>query len=263
MTERTHQGARDEGVGSLAWARQTGGRLGQGERARQLGRGIIDQMLALPPRLAAALGVGRSTLVRLDPARIRIPDSTVARDAAERCRSLPAPLAAHSERTYLWGAMLAARDRFSFDEEVAYVACLLHDAGLPQAVDQQIKECFTLASATHAERCTSAAGWPEARCRSVMEAITLHLNTAVPLERGPEARLLNAGAALDVVGLRAWQISRASQEAVLAKHPRQDFKQHFGGRMASHARSAPGCRTHALCRYGAFLTLIGLAPFES
>src|SRR5579872_5864505 len=62
---------------------------------------------------------------------IRIPDSELARDARELALELsPDFLLAHVDRTYVFGALATARAGLAVDEEIAYVAAILHDLGL-------------------------------------------------------------------------------------------------------------------------------------
>jgi hypothetical protein len=142
----------------------------------------------------------------------------------------------------------------SFDHELFYIAALLHDAGLPDSADG---ECFTLRSAACAERLSL----PPVRRSTVAEAITMHLNPSVPPERGAAAHLLSAGAALDVAGLRLWDVDRQTRTAVLERHPRLDFKPRISAALREHATRAPGCRAHTLLRAG-FARAIRAAPFE-
>src|SRR5579871_3324847 len=118
-------------VGTLEWAQATGGRLSRRELVRQLSRGIAGQLAAWSARALAGIGLSRSGASVADLEAVTLPDSPAARDAAQRCAQLSPSLIAHSHRTYLWGALLAARDRLTYDPELLYVACLLHDTGLP------------------------------------------------------------------------------------------------------------------------------------
>src|SRR6185295_1096421 len=120
-------------IGALAWARRTGGRLSAGDR------------------LAFALGAIRELRRQVEMAlgEIALPETPAARAAAELCRGASSPaLAGHCERTYLWGALLGARDGIAFDSELLYVACLLHDLGLTgRFAPQGTTACFALAGA--------------------------------------------------------------------------------------------------------------------
>lgn len=245
-------------VGTLDWLDRTRGRLTRREELELLALGVRSQAALL----ARWLGRRGERLARLDPAEVRIPDSAAAREAEEACRELSPALAQHSHRCYLWGALLAAGDGIAFDEEVLYVASLLHDTGMPVAAREGHDNCFTLDSVAVA-RGLRAALEPPARARAASEAIALHLNPAVPLERGPEAHLLNAAAALDVTGIRYWEVPSAAKAAVLSRHPRHGFKAEWDGLCQRHMRAMPRGRVRWLYRYGAFGLLLRHAPFAS
>ena len=243
-------------VGTLEWTRRTGGRLSRREQAAQVAELVRGQLAAIPPRAAAAAGLRRDRIARLDPRDVPVPDTAAAREAEVMCEEAqPAFIAGHARRTYLWGALLAAGDGLDFDAELLYVAALVHDVGIAEST---AAPCFTLRSADAAGR----VGLPPERERRVAEAITLHMNAAVPAARhGAEAHLVNAGAALDVVGLRHWELHRSTLDAVLELHPRLDFTRRWDALVRDHARRAPGCRTHLLVRAGIGVAM-RLGPFD-
>jgi hypothetical protein len=121
--------------------------------------------------------------------------------------------------------------------------------------------CFTLKGAAYAEAHGAAAGWQTARCAAAAEAITLHINPAVPLERGPEAHLMHDGVLLDAVGLRAWEIRKDAIERVRTRHPRLRFSQEGGRLLGAQARAIPGCRIAAAFNAGFGLAL-KLGPWQ-
>lgn len=73
--------------------------------------------------------------------------------------------------------------------------------------------------------------------------------------------LLSAGAALDVIGLRAWDIPPSAIAAVIAQHPRSGFKREFA-RVYREAARVPRGRAQFLHRYAAFGFAIRVAPFR-
>jgi hypothetical protein len=68
-------------------------------------------------------------LARVDIDKVRFPDSAIARRAEDLVAELCTPaLGQHCcYRTYLWGSLLAQHDQLAVDEELFYVASLLHD----------------------------------------------------------------------------------------------------------------------------------------
>jgi HD superfamily phosphodiesterase len=70
-----------------------------------------------------------------DVLRIRS-DSSLAREAEDLLRSVAPPfLVNHSFRSHFFAVGLADRDGVRFDEELLYVAALLHDIGLVEEFD--------------------------------------------------------------------------------------------------------------------------------
>ena len=246
-------------IGSVAWLERTRGRLSRRDQLELTALGVRSQAVLLARRLRRSGGRGFG---RLDPRDVRIPDGAAARKAEEVCGSLPPSGANHSHRCYLWGAILAARDGIAFDEEILYVSALLHDVGMPVAAAEGHDCCFTLDSVL-AVRALQAPLEPQARRRAVEEAIALHLNPAVAPERGAEAHLMNAAAALDVLGMRLWEIEPDAKAAVIARHPRLEFKAEWDGLCRAHIRAMPRGRVGWLYRYAAFGLQLRRAPFDS
>lgn len=242
-------------VGSLTWAESTGGRLSNAEAVRFLMNGMRTQMAQMPSRVATALRLNDGPK-QFDLDAIPVPDSAAAREAAERCAELPDYLAAHSHRTYLWGMMLAQIDGTTPDPEIAWVASLTHDAGIEPAVENGDTTCFTLRSAEVAKQVGEDAGWPVERTRLAGHAVTMHFNMHVAKDEPPEARLVNAGAGLDVASARRWLIDKETVAAVLARHPRHGFEDHFAELLDQHMRKAPRTRCGVVCRYGGFKTYV-------
>ena len=68
-------------IGTLAWAERTGGILSRRERISLLGDAIRLQMRILPAQTRALLGRTNSRTFSVDPDRLRVPDTTIAREA--------------------------------------------------------------------------------------------------------------------------------------------------------------------------------------
>jgi hypothetical protein len=248
----------------MAWAEETGGRLRPRERLALLAGAVALQIRILPAQLRWRLGLGRGPTLALDPAAIRLPDSAAARSAEEHCREVSPPyLVNHCLRAYLWGRLLAAGSGFAADEELLYVACLLHDLGLTPryAAAPGDAPCFAVRGARAARDLTALAEWAPPRREALAEAIALHLNTSVGLEHGPEAHLLNAATALDTTGLRSWEIPPQAIAAVLARLPRLDLKRELWGVWKAEADLHPACRGFFLNRWLQFGSRVRSAPF--
>jgi hypothetical protein len=81
-------------------------------------------------------------------------------------------------------------------------------------------------------------------------------------DAGAVAYLLSAGAGVDVVGIRTWQLPAAILTATVRDHPRDGFKKYFAQAWAGEAARVPQGRARFLRRYGAFSAAIALAPFD-
>jgi hypothetical protein len=247
-------------LGTYSWVDRTGGRLTGAER-RSL----------LPPlaRTHAVNAVGRlSTLARLntgqraqvDPAQLVPPSSALTRAAvAQAQRRLSPALLNHSYRTFAFGAAVGALEGVTVDRELLFAAALLHDTGLPTS---EPNADFTRSSARIAQDVAEEVGLSPAATETMRTAITLHYSPRVTPAHGPVAYLLAAGAGVDVVGLRSWQLPTNILASVLEQHPRLGFKGEFAAAFRAEAARVPRGRAQFLRRYGAFDLAIKLAPFR-
>lgn len=249
-------------IGTLAWTRRTNGLLTRPERLRYVAAAVREQARVAAPLLAYRLGRGARRQASIDDDGLRIPDSQVARNAVEACISVqPRMIIEHNYRSFVYARALASLAGIGHDEELLFVATMFHDAGALEPDRANGGRCFTLKGAADAESHGAAAGWQSARCAAAAEAITLHINPAVPLERGPEAHLMHDGVLLDAVGLRAWEIRKDAIERVRARHPRLRFSQDGGRLLGAQARAIPGCRIAAAFNAGFGLAL-KLGPWQ-
>jgi hypothetical protein len=106
----------------------------------------------------------------------------------------------HSMRTYLYGRFLGERrglqpDR-DYDDELLFLGCVLHDAGLsPEGNGDQP---FDVDGADLAARFLTEQGLPSERVEVVWDAIALHLCFEVATRKRPEIALVTAGAGFDL-----------------------------------------------------------------
>jgi len=202
----------------------------------------------------------------IDIDSLRIPDSALCIGASELLASVSEPwLVNHCLRTYLWAAIVGTKERRTFDEELLFVASLLHDLGLTNAgskLSATTAECFAVEGAFAAEEFLEKQGVDESRRKLVTEAISMHLNVRVPLGYGVEAHLLHEGAALDVVGSRFDEVNEATRNQVLVKHPRLEMKSGLVALLKQQSITRPYSRIGFLCSHG-FISMIRHAPFAS
>lgn len=194
-------------------------------------------------------------------AGVRVPDSRAAREAESACREAAGwVLYAHSARSYVFAALLGARERARFDEEALYVGCLLHDIGLTPGHADPVR-AFEHVSADYASDFTSGLAWPHERTANVHRAIVLHMAREISASEAVEVRLLEAGVACDVTG-RGWDaLDPGAQEAVFQRLPRGPFKSEFSSLMQSEATAKPHCAAADLLDAG-LVELIERAPHQ-
>ena len=153
------------------------------------------------------------------------PNSVLTRAAEDLAqRRLSPALLNHSYRTYAFGAALGELENLDVDWELLFAAALLHDVGPPTTIDGVD---FALASARAAGDVAGEVGLSTAATDTLLTAITLQHSPVVTSGHGPVAFLLSAGASLDVVGLRSWQVPSELLAAVLSAHPRAAFRREF------------------------------------
>ncbi|GJD51298.1 hypothetical protein OPKNFCMD_4052 [Methylobacterium crusticola] len=158
---------------------------------------------------------------------VRIPDSKIAREAAELVRQHQSEmLFNHSVRVYVFGAMKGTREGLKFDSELLYVASLFHDLGLVDAYHTDTKR-FEVDGADAAREFLRSHGVPEPKADLVWEAIALHTTPGVPEYMRPEIALTKAGVVMDVLGVGYDGYTPAERAQTISAFPRGDFKNEF------------------------------------
>lgn len=157
---------------------------------------------------------------------VSIPDSRLARAAAELVRDTETPLLFHhSSRVYYFGALAGLKRKLSFDRELLYVGAMFHDMGLmPQ--HSSADERFEVDGANAARDFLRGHGIAQADIDTVWAAIALHTTPGIPKHMHPVVALVTAGVEMDVLGLTYGEYGDAERKAVVAAHPRDEtFKE--------------------------------------
>ena len=224
------------------------------EKMREIATANGVLMRTGPAQVRMRLGLANRRARTFDIDDIPIPDSKVARDAEEACREAsPDRLVMHCFRTYAWAMMLARVDDLRPDPETLYVATMLHDLALTdQHRHANSMICFGARAGVFATEWGQRRGLPAERCATIGDAISLHLNSRVSPEHGPEAQALQAGAGVDVIGLRLWELSRSTVDAVMTRYPLLDL---VDGLPLFEAEAHPHTRTQLLTRWLMFMTM--------
>jgi hypothetical protein len=247
-------------VGTLAWARQTGGQIGARDRAELT-------------RLAALTGVSlpRYLLYRCrrcswSPAGSYddLPGTVAATAALTRLDGAPAYLINHSIRTYWFSRLIGAASGLTFDDELLCVASLAHDVGLcpGSAPPSPGERCFSIRGADWATDIAMHAGWKTERVDRLAEAITLNVNGRVPRKSGVEAHLMMHGVLVDVTGLYAWQVDRSQVQGLFQRYPRLGQRTKLPIAFQAEAHRQPECRGHFALRWLGFGLLMRHPPWE-
>ncbi|WP_433944751.1 HD domain-containing protein [Paenibacillus sp. SN-8-1] len=151
-----------------------------------------------------------------------MPDSSLAKKAAQLVSEIsPEFLYNHCMRTYAFGDSLGKKYGLKYDQELFFLGAVLHDVGLTEHVCR--KHSFEHEGADHAERFLSSHGVSQEKIDVVREAIILHASE-IAAEKQPEIALVHFGAGMDILGLRAEDISEEIVKSVLELYPRLGFK---------------------------------------
>jgi HD superfamily phosphodiesterase len=157
-------------------------------------------------------------------AGISIPDTALVREATEFIRSGESDvLFHHSRRVYLFGALHGGRLGLQPDPELLYVAAMFHDLGLTARYGTSTQR-FEIDGADAARDFLLEHGVRRSDADRVWLGIALHTTPEVTGRLDPETALLAAGVRTDVVGVGREDLATEAVDAVIAAHPRPDFK---------------------------------------
>ena len=157
-------------------------------------------------------------------AGIRIPDSKMAQDATELLREVATELVYnHSRRVFVFGSLRGQTQGLDYDPELLYIGAMFHDLGLTDKY-RRTDQRFEIDAADEARRFLSEYGITGEAADKVWSGIALHTTPEIPLHMAPEIALVTRGVELDVLGLGYDAITDEQRNAVVAAHPRPDFK---------------------------------------
>jgi HD superfamily phosphodiesterase len=157
-------------------------------------------------------------------AGIDIPDTRLVAEATELVREAASPLIFdHSRRVYLFGALRGREQGLRYDPELLYVGAMFHDLGLTPKY-RRTDQRFEIDGADEARAFLRDHGLSEDDATLVWTGIALHTTPEIPLHMAPEIALVTRGVELDVLGIGYAAITDEQRAAVVAAHPRPDFK---------------------------------------
>lgn len=157
-------------------------------------------------------------------AGIEIPDTQLVREATALVReAADDTLFHHSRRVFLWGSLKARSRELEIDPELAYVGAMFHDLGLTPR-HRRTDQRFEIDGADLARGFLLDQGRSGEEARTVWLAIALHTTPEVPLHLPGDVAVVTLGVETDVLGFDLDEITAAERAAVVAAHPRPDFK---------------------------------------
>jgi len=159
---------------------------------------------------------------------VTIPDSRLARDAAETIRDSEGDfLFQHSTRVYYWAALSARRSGISYDPQLLYVAAMFHDYGLTKHYAQSHLR-YEVDGANAARQFLRSHGISEDASEQVWLAIALHTTNGIPAQVSPLAALIAQGANMDLVGSGFNDFTAQQRDAIETAYPHPpDFAETF------------------------------------
>src|SRR5689334_16071803 len=158
---------------------------------------------------------------------LAIPDSLLAKEATDILREHGTDLLFnHSIRVYLFAAEQGRQRKLRFDPELLYVAAAFHDLGLIRKFSSE-KERFEVDGANAVRQFLTAHKVPEDQVQTAWEAIALHTTPGITQYMQPEVALLYLGVGLDVLGRGIDQFPSELRDAIVARYPRNRFKERF------------------------------------
>lgn len=172
-------------------------------------------------------------------AGIAIPDSAVAREAAETARSAENDaLFRHSLRSFVFAELIAKAQNVKHDSELVYVAAMLHDVGLTHSYATPHRR-FEVDGAERAKKVLTTNGASAERVRIVWDAITLHAAYGLARFKDPEVNLVSAGVITDVGAAFAPMLDKNDIRALFRDVPRDGFNEAFLAILADYAKRKP------------------------
>jgi hypothetical protein len=183
-----------------------------------------------------------------DPVRLLEPPTATAARALEVAREWCSPaLVNHCLRSWLWATTLGESLGLSVDDELLFVAAMLHDLGVTDPFDAHAMP-FESSGGAAAWTFAAGAGWSAPRRERVMQVIERHMWVSVDVDEDPEGFLLEAATSLDVAHADPEKWDAALRRDVSALVPRLDFGPGFAAAIEAQACRKPSsaaARLHA------------------
>lgn len=232
------------------WCRETGGALTSAQRRTLLLRSL--RTYGSQVRDIARLVTGRHSDA---PATLpTAPDASLVDAAVEAARDQGPDIEGHGFRTWLFGGALADRDGVDLDPELFCVAAIVHDAGGAQAVGG---EDFTIRSADIAMAALDLHGgdFDEERRTELRDGIVAHATAGVAPDESAIGAYVQAGALLDLAGMRITDLPGDTIREVFQRHPAGTVKDTIVRVINEEAQAVPDGRFALSRRLGLTLAV--------
>jgi hypothetical protein len=172
---------------------------------------------------------------------ITLPSSEVATAAlALVATHEPPAIANHSVRSYLFARLLARhkglRPERDFDDQLLYLACVLHDVGLTEHANNDQR--FEVDGADAAADFLGAHGFASSDIDVVWQAIALHTSGGIAERRGPVCLLTRGGIGLDIDADPSI-VSEADARLIHAAYPRLSMSRELIDAIVAQATAKP------------------------
>lgn len=178
-------------------------------------------LAALPPSIAG----------------VRLVDSEIAKLATDLSRSVSPPyLFNHAMRTFLFGSLVGRALGQKFDDEILYLASILHDLGLTERFEGDLP--FEIQGAEAAKHFLEEHAYAKEKIGVVWDGIAMHASV-IGQYKQPEIALVGEGAGADVIEPDFSQIKRSDVDEIVRAFPRLKFKNAFVTTCADVARKHP------------------------
>lgn len=205
----------------------------------------------------ALLRLGRAAAAEAAPALpkevggVKIPDTPIARAAAAMAKeACPTHLYNHCLRTFLFGDLVARREKIAYDAEIIFTAAAMHDLGLVERYSTK-GQPFEMDGADQAKAFLEKHGVKGPRAEIAWNAIAMH-TSPLSAHQAPQVGLVGGGAGVDVYGSGIKSLPQDAVAAILAAYPRKGFREGFPQLLTELCQRKPmaqvGTWTDAYCR---------------
>ena len=179
-------------------------------------------------------------------AGIHLVDSAIARSATQLAREVSPPyLFNHAVRTFLLGTLTGRALGQKFDDEILYLACILHDLGLTAQFEGNLP--FEIQGAEAARHFLEEHAYSAARAQLVWDGIAMHASMIGKFKQ-PEISLVGTGAGADVLGPDFAQLAKRDVDEIMTAYPRLGFRDAFVKTCADVVRNHPGGANYSFMR---------------